>query len=49
MLIGSIGVLVAYSSLTRYIKKISPNFKKITAKEVIIEVPFQGELVFSRK
>ena len=49
MLIGFIGVLIAYSLLSRHIKSISPKFKKVTAKEVVIEAPLQGDLVFSRR
>ena len=49
MLIGFIGMLIGYSLLSRHIKSISPKFKKVTAKEVIIEAPFQGDLVFARK
>jgi hypothetical protein len=46
MLIGFIGVLIAYSLLSRHIKSISPKFKKVTAKEVVIEAPLQGDLCF---
>ena len=48
MLLVFIGVLAFYVWGSLYIKKISPKFKKVNAKQVIIDAPLVGEILFSK-
>jgi len=48
-ILGLVTVLVAYSLASRHIKSVSPKFKRVTSKEVVISAPMQGDLVFSKK
>ena len=46
--VGFIGTLIFYIYGTMYIKRISPKFKKVDSKQVIIDAPIVGEIFFTK-
>lgn len=47
-LLGVIVTLILYAFGKSYVKKISPKFKKVNAKQVIIDAPLVGEILYTK-
>ena len=48
ILLGFIGGLVLYIWGNMYVKGISPKYKKVDSKQVIIDAPLVGEILFTK-